>query len=157
MPRGMPCSRQLWGTGIRAPIFKFTYIAAKSLTATLCGCLSKHILYSARADVVVQTRLHEPSVYYFVSFYARQKVSCSFIPSLAADPGIINATVETNVKPCTLSTRLFKAKFHYASWFGAGSKLVRSQVPLRYLVRTSFEPATNQLRTSFKPASNQIA
>jgi len=36
----------------------------------------------------------------------------------------------------------------YASWFGAGSKLVRSQIPLRCLVRISFEPASNQLRTS---------
>jgi len=39
---------------------------------------------------------------------------------------------------------IVKAKFHYASWFGAGSKLVRSQIPLCYLVRTSFEPASNQ-------------
>jgi len=38
-----------------------------------------------------------------------------------------------------------KAKFHYASWFGAGSKLVRRQIPLRYLVRTSIEPASNQI------------
>ena len=38
-----------------------------------------------------------------------------------------------------------QAKFHYASWFGAGSKLVRSQIPLRYLVRTSFEPASNKM------------
>jgi len=29
-----------------------------------------------------------------------------------------------------------------------GSELVRSQIPLRYLVQTSFEPAPNQLRTS---------
>jgi len=41
-----------------------------------------------------------------------------------------------------------KAKFHYASWFGAGSKLVRSQILLRYLVRTVFEPAPSQLRTT---------
>ena len=46
-----------------------------------------------------------------------------------------------------------KAKFHYTSWFGAGSKLVRSKIPLRYLVRTSFEPCPNQLRTSSEPAS----
>jgi len=51
------------------------------------------------------------------------------------------------------SQRTLKAKFHYASWFGAGSKLVRSQIPLRYLVRTSFEPASNQLRTSSEPDS----
>jgi len=35
----------------------------------------------------------------------------------------------------------------------AGSELVRSQIPLRYLVRTSFEPALNQLRTSFEADS----
>jgi len=35
-----------------------------------------------------------------------------------------------------------EAKSHYASWFGAGSKLVRSQIQLRYLVRTSSEPAS---------------
>ena len=52
-----------------------------------------------------------------------------------------------------LYTRWLKAKFHYASWFGAGSKLVRSRIPLRYLVRTSFEPASNQVRTSFEPDS----
>ena len=46
-----------------------------------------------------------------------------------------------------------KAKFHYTSWFGAGSKLVRSQIPLRYLIRTSFEPTSNQLRTSSESAS----
>jgi len=27
-----------------------------------------------------------------------------------------------------------KAKFHYASWFQAGHRQVRSQIPLRYLV-----------------------
>jgi len=35
-----------------------------------------------------------------------------------------------------------KAKFHYTSWFGASSKLVRSQIPLRYLIPTSSEPAS---------------
>ena len=49
--------------------------------------------------------------------------------------------------------RRLKAKFHYTSCFGAGSKLVRSQIPLCYLVRTSFEPAPNQLLTSFEPDS----
>jgi len=38
-----------------------------------------------------------------------------------------------------------KAKFHYASWFEACRRQVRSQIPLRYLVRTSFEPAPNQI------------
>jgi len=38
-----------------------------------------------------------------------------------------------------------KAEFHYASWFEAGRRQVRSQISLRCLVRTSFEPAPNQL------------
>jgi len=52
---------------------------------------------------------------------------------------------ETNLNTETETTSwctLVKAKFHYASWFGAGSKLVRSRIPLRYLVRTIFEPAS---------------
>jgi len=36
-----------------------------------------------------------------------------------------------------------KAKFHYAIWYEAGSKLVRN----------GFEPVCDQLRTSFEPAS----
>ena len=70
-----------------------------------------------------------------------------------------------------------KAKFHYAIWFEAGSKLVadlqRAELkfglsssllaanlhelvgprPASNLSATSFEPALNQLRTSFEPAS----
>ena len=46
-----------------------------------------------------------------------------------------------------------KAKFHYASWFEACRRQVRSQIPLHYLVRTCFEPASNQFRTSSEPAS----
>ena len=49
-----------------------------------------------------------------------------------------------------------KAIFHYASWFGAGSEPVRSQITLCYLDRTCFEQASNQLRTSFEPAPNQL-
>ena len=39
---------------------------------------------------------------------------------------------------------LLKAKFHYASWFGAGSEQVR---------RTGSEPAPNYIRTSSEQAS----
>jgi len=42
---------------------------------------------------------------------------------------------------------LLKAKFRYASWLEAGSKLARSWSP------TSFEPVCAQLRTSFEPDS----
>jgi len=45
-----------------------------------------------------------------------------------------------------------KARFHYAIWFEAGSKLVAHR-----FVRTSFETVCDQLRTCFEPASNQIA
>jgi len=42
-----------------------------------------------------------------------------------------------------------KAKFHYAIWFEAGRRQVRSQIPLRYLVwswsAASSEPASNQI------------
>jgi len=43
--------RQLWRTGERAPstsnnlIFSLNFGAAQSLTATLCGCLSKHFVF----------------------------------------------------------------------------------------------------------------
>jgi len=44
-------------------IFLVNFRAAQNLSATLCGCLSKH-LYSATAAALVQSRLHEPcSVY----------------------------------------------------------------------------------------------
>jgi len=50
-------------------------------------------LYSETAVMVVESRLHEPcSVYYFASFYVRQKVSCSFVP---LTPGRGDATVDT--------------------------------------------------------------
>ena len=48
-----------------------------------------------------------------------------------------------------------KAKFHYASWFEAGSKLVadRFEVKLHYAIwfEACRRPASNQLRTSFEP------
>jgi len=43
--------------------------------------------------------------------------------------------------------RSLKAKFHCASWFETGRTQVRRQIPLRYLVRTSFESASNKFRT----------
>jgi len=53
--------RKLWGTGARAPPWLpkklFFQIFHESCRATSCGCLSKHIC----------------SLYYFVSFYKRQK------------------------------------------------------------------------------------
>ena len=38
--------------------------------------------------------------------------------------------------------RSVSAKFHYASCFEAGRRQIRSQIPLRYLVRTSSEPTS---------------
>jgi len=46
---------------------------------------------------------------------------------------------------------LIRAKFHYATWFEGGSKLVADRSA------TSFEPVCDQRRTCFEPASNQIA
>jgi len=40
---------------------------------------------------------------------------------------------------------ILKTKFHYASWFGAGSKLVRIRQRNGIWLRTSFEQAPNQL------------
>ena len=50
-----------------------------------------------------------------------------------------------------------KAKFHYASWFGAGSKLVRSWFESDSVMEFGFEPASSQLRTSSEPASVQFS
>ena len=44
--------------------------------------------------------------------------------------------------------RAVRAKFHYASWFEAGRRQVRSQISLRYLV-----PIRSWSATSFEPAS----
>jgi len=60
--------------------------------------------------------------------------------------------------------QLLKAKYHYDIWFEAGTKLVeagrrpvRSQIPLRYLVRSWFDAGRRQVRswsaTSFEPDS----
>jgi len=50
-------------------------------------------------------------------------------------------------------TYLVKAKFHYTSWFKAGHRQVRCQIPLPYLVRTSFEP-DNVMEFGGEPASS---
>jgi len=59
----------------------------------------------------------------------------------------VQLSYTTHQKTVVIIFRL-KAKFHYASWFEAGRRQARSQIPLRYLIRTSFEPASNQLRTN---------
>jgi len=48
-----------------------------------------------------------------------------------------------------LSLRRPKAKFHYASWFEAGSKLVADRFEAKFHYAIWFEPASNQLRTSY--------
>ena len=55
----------------------------------------------------------------------------------------------------TLSNSLMyvKAKFHYATWFEAGAKLVADRFEAKFHYTTWFEPASNQLRTSSEPAS----
>jgi len=60
------------------------------------------------------------------------------------DPYLTLLTLTLIILTLTLLTnRTLKAKFHYASWFEAGLKLVRSW----------FEAGSNQLRTNFEPAS----
>ena len=49
------------------------------------------------------------------------------------------------------------AKFHYASWFEAGSKLVADRFEAKFHYAIWFEPVSNQIRTSFRPAPNQLA
>jgi len=83
-----------------------------------------------------------------------------------------------------LESELLKAKFHYASWFGADSKPNSITLSGSNQLRTSFEPdsvmefgrepasscyfaasklddipnfSSNQLQTSFEPAPNQLA
>jgi len=49
--------------------------------------------------------------------------------------------------------RLLKAKFHYASWFGAVSELVRRWFEAKFDYAIWIEPASNQLRTGSEPDS----
>jgi len=57
---------------------------------------------------------------------------------------------ERSVSAHAAFTIFVKAKFHCASWFEAGSKLVADRFEV------GRRPASNQLRTSFVPASNQL-
>jgi len=54
--------------------------------------------------------------------------------------------------PYGLEQRVVKAKFHYARWFEAGSKLVVDRFEAKFHYAMWFEPASNQLRTSSEPA-----
>jgi len=47
-----------------------------------------------------------------------------------------------------INTRDIQAKFHYASWFEAGSKLVADRFEVKFRYAIWFEPASNQLRTN---------
>jgi len=42
----------------------------------------------------------------------------------------------------------FKAKFNYACWFEAGSKLVADRFEAKFPYSIWFEPSSNQLRTN---------
>jgi len=53
-------------------------------------------------------------------------------------------------------TCCLKAKFHYASWFEAGSKLVADRFEAGRWSPTSFKPVCDQLRTSFEPERTGI-
>ena len=47
-----------------------------------------------------------------------------------------------------VALKIVKAKFHYDSWFEAGSKLVADRFEAKFHYAIWFEPASNQLRTS---------
>ena len=61
-------------------------------------------------------------------------------------------TATTKLQKCglmnTASQLLLKAKFHYTSWFGAGSELVRSWFEPDSVMEFGFEPVCDQLQTS---------
>ena len=79
-----------WGTcplDLQQFSFPVNFRTAQSLTATLSGCLFVFCVSSCSSSVAAS---YEPrSVYYFASFYMRQKFLCSFVPPprLVADPG----------------------------------------------------------------------
>jgi len=58
---------------------------------------------------------------------------------LPDEPGLTSCHTGSCPPPApedNLSRQLVKAKFHYASWFEAGRRQVRSQIPLCHLVRS---------------------
>ena len=69
--------------------------------------------------------------------------SVSPVPLSHSDHWQISHTAHT----CLCSSGSIKAKFHYAIWFEAGRRQVRSRS------LTIFEPVCDQLQTSFEPDS----
>ena len=61
--------------------FSYLYSCTKFESDFVRLPLQRYLHSATAAAAVVQSRLHEPncSVYYFALFYARQKVSCSFV------------------------------------------------------------------------------
>ena len=93
------------------------------------------------------------ALYCFIVFY------CYCFAQLAnilidLQPSLYN--LQPVEQPAATCKRGITAKFHYASWFGAGSQLVRSWFETGCRpdsVMVSFERACDQLRASFEPAS----
>jgi len=88
--------------------------------------------------------------------------NCTVNPDFSDDFGCFHANGQwvKCQRPEGTSLWLFsvvKAKFHYASWFWAGSELVRSRSPTSFepdsVMEFGFEPLCDQLRTSFELAS----
>ena len=80
---------------------------------------------------------------------------------LSPDGGTYPTMLFFKLLAVTRETKVtLKAKFHYASWFEAGSKLVADRFEAKYNYAIWFEagrrPASNQLRTSSEPAPNQL-
>jgi len=62
------------------------------------------------------------------------------------DAHFVNGFAQSAAAACD---RFVKAKFHYASWFEAGSKLVADRFEAKSHYAIWFEPASNQLRTNY--------
>jgi len=66
-------------------------------------------------------------------------------------PKTATVTIYSLQTESSKNCHLAKAKFRYASWFEAGSKLVKDRF------EACWRPASNLSATSFEPASNQLA
>ena len=89
----------------------------------LCGDVIMRI--SGKETVAERNRFDRPSVE--PTSAAQYAVRVSSIP-LCCTPMSSNRPNPTFVDLLRLLSRLKEAKFHYASWFGAGSKLVRAEI-----------------------------
>ena len=125
-----------------------------------CGLLSNYFDHLFSLDVAWALRL-EPMRSKVPSYWTSwNPCTCIYITALSVGKtSYFNWNTLVSWLAYVNLMQLLKAKFHYATCsklVRTGRRPVRSQIPLRYLVRslspTSFEPVCDQLRTSFEPA-----